>query len=85
MPYDPRLVSEGGNRGKDEEFSRKAPFGKFRVIEVDTFEGTDFKEGDYDTLQEARDIITKATKGESMLRMYIYNDQGINVGSAGSF
>ena len=39
MPYDPRPVSEGGNRGIDEQFSRKAPKGEFRVIGVDTFDG----------------------------------------------
>lgn len=46
MPYGPRLVSEGGNRGIGEEYSRFAPKGKFRVVGVDTFEGTDWLEGD---------------------------------------
>ena len=36
MPYDPRPVSQGGNAGIDEQFSRNAPEGKFRVIGVDT-------------------------------------------------
>ena len=85
MPYDPRPVSKGGNRGIDEEFSRKAPPGKFRVIGVDTFDGGDWKEGDLDTLELAQAFIKKETEGKQMLKMHIYDDQGNNVGSAGSF
>lgn len=85
MPYDPRLVSEGGNRGLDELFSRNAPKGKFRVIGVDTFDGTDWLEGDFQSLEIAREHVAEKTKGKSMLVMHIYNDQGESVGSGGSF
>ena len=47
MPYDARPVSQGGNAGIDEEFSRKAPKGKFRVVTVDTFDGSDALDGDF--------------------------------------
>lgn len=85
MPYDPRPVSEGGNRGIDVSFSRSAPSGKFRVIGVDTFDGTDWVSGDFDTIEEARAHVAKHTKGEQMLMMHIYNDRGSHVGQAGSF
>jgi hypothetical protein len=83
MPYDPRKVSEGGNRGIDEEFSRKAPPGKFRIIGVDTFDGGDWVQGDCDTIEEARELA--AEKGGTMTKMHIYNDEGRHVGEAGTF
>ena len=82
MPYDPRPVSEGGNRGIDERFSRKAPSGKFRVVMVDTFDGTDSVVGDY-TLRGAQRVAKK--RGGGMTMMHIYNDQGEHVGNAGTF
>lgn len=85
MPYDPRPVSQGGNAGIDETFSRKAPAGKFRVIGVDTFDGDDWVEGDFDTVNLARAHAAKKTAGEQMLKMHIYNDQGIHVAAAGTF
>jgi hypothetical protein len=83
MPYDPRPVSEGGNKGIDECFSRQAPTGKFRVIGVDTFDGSDWVQGDCDTLAEARELANK--KGGEMTMMHIYNDQGKHMGNAGIF
>lgn len=83
MPYDPRPVSQGGNRGIDERFSRSAPAGKFRVVGVDTFDGGDWHEGDFDTKEEALARVTK--KGGEMTRMYCYDDKGCNVASAGTF
>ena len=82
MPYDPRPVSEGGNSGIDERFSRKAPSGKFRVVMVDTFDGTDSVVGDY-TLRGAQRVAKK--KGGEMTKMYIYNDKGKCVGETGTF
>lgn len=83
MPYDPRPASEGGNRNIDEGFSRQAPAEKFRVIGVDTFDGGDWVQGDRDTLAEARELAKE--KGGEMTMMHVYNDQGDNVGSAGTF
>ena len=83
MPYDPRPVSEGGNRGIDEEFSRKAPEGKFRVIGVDTFDGGDWLEDDFDTQEEAIKCI--ADKGGQMTVMHVYDDQGNHIDRAGTF
>ena len=74
MPYDPRPVSEGGNRGIDEQFSRCAPKGKFRVVGADTFDGDDWVQGDFDTLEEAKECADK--KGCQMTKMYFYNDKG---------
>jgi hypothetical protein len=59
MPYDPRPASQGGNRGIDERFTREAPIGKFRIVGVDTFDGTDWHEGDRDTLAEAYELAKK--------------------------
>ncbi len=83
MPYDARPVSQGGNRGIDEQFSRHAPKGKFRVICVDTFDGGDWVSGDFDTKETAR---THAmAKGGPMLRAYVYDDTGNTLSSAGTF
>lgn len=83
MPYDPRPVSEGGNKGIDEEFSRKAPKGKFRVVGVDTFDGGDWLEGDFSTKEEA--ISHAVTKGGQMTKMHVYDDQGEHLHEAGTF
>lgn len=85
MPYDPRPVSKGGNSGIDERFSRKAPKGKFRVIGVDTFEGGDWVEGDFKTLEAAHKHAKKRTKGKQMLMMHIYDDTGAHHHDVGSF
>jgi hypothetical protein len=83
MPYDPRPISEGGNRGIGETFTHVAPKGKFRVIGVDTFDGGDWCQGDFDTreaaLQCARD------KGGEMTMMHVYDDTGKHIGQAGRF
>lgn len=85
MPYDPRPRSQGGNAGIDEDFSRKAPTGKFRVVGVDTFDGDDWVEGDFDTINAARIHVGKKTRGQQMLKMHIYNDRGDHVGDGGTF
>ena len=83
MPYDPRPVSKGGNRGIDERFSRRAPRDKFRVVGVDTFDGGDWLEGDFPTLKKAKKRASE--KGGQMTKMHIYNDKGQHVGGAGTF
>jgi hypothetical protein len=83
MPYDPRPESEGGNRGIDERFSRSAPVGKFRVIGVDTFDGGDWVDGDFDSREVA--LAHAKARGGEMLKMHVYDDKGNHVGSAGSF
>lgn len=85
MPYDPRPTNEGGNRGIDIDFSRKAPKGKFRVIGVDTFDGGDWVSGDFGTLEKAQEKVDKETKGAQMLKMYVYDDTGKCVYSGGSY
>jgi len=85
MPYDPRPVSKGGNRGIDEKFSRVAPNGKFRIVGVDMFDGGDWLEGDVDTLEKARKHADDKTKGEQMLKMHVYDDAGAHVYDAGTF
>lgn len=83
MPYDPRPVSEGGNRGIDERFSRNAPQGQFRVIGVDTFDGGDWVQGDFPTLESA--LACAREKGGEMTKMHVYDDTGKHVGEAGRF
>ncbi len=85
MPYDPRPVNQGGNRGIDETFSRKAPTGKFRVIGVDTFDGDDWVEGDFPSLGEALAHVRAQTSGKQMLMMHVYDEHGRHTGDAGSF
>ena len=85
MPYDPRPTSQGGNRGIDELFSREAPDGKFRIVGVDTFDGTDWHEKDVSSLQEAIDYVSEKTKGKKMLMYYVYDSNGDFVHKAGSF
>ncbi len=83
MPYDPRPVSQGGNRGIDETFSRNAPKGKFRIVGVDTFDGTDWVYKDVDTFEEAKKFADK--KGDVMLMVHVFNDEGKHVYKAGTF
>ncbi len=83
MPYDPRPTSRGGNRGIDEIFSREAPEGKFRVVGVDTFDGTDWVKGDFPTLEEAIKVADE--ESGKMLKMYVYNDKGKHLYNAGKF
>lgn len=83
MLYDPRPVSRGGNRGIGELFTSAAPKGKFRVIGVDTFDGGDWVQGDFDTKEAALECARK--NGGQMTKMHVYNDTGSHVGEAGTF
>lgn len=83
MPYDPRPVSKGGNKGIDELFSRKARKGFFRVISVDTFDGSDCSHGNHKRIERAI-TLAKAHSG-TMRKCYVYNDQGKCVWSGGTF
>jgi hypothetical protein len=88
MPYDPRPISKGGNRGIDEPdqpggFSREAPEGKFRVVMVDTYDGTDGVYKDCDTLKEAEELADE--KGAEMLMMHVFDDKGDHLYKAGTF
>jgi len=62
---------------------QKAPEGKFRVIGVDTFDGTDWIDGDFDTAEEA--INHARQRGGTMLKMHAYDDRGRHVGEGGTF
>ncbi len=85
MPYDPRPTDEGGNKGIDRDFSRRAPEGQFRVIGVDTFDGGDWVSKDCDTLEDAQEHVRNETKGQQMKMMHIYDDEGKHCDSGGSF
>ncbi len=61
----------------------KAPSGKFRVVGVDTFDGTDWVVGDYDTRESALGVAF--IKGGEMLKMHVYDDKGNHCGEAGRF
>lgn len=61
----------------------KAPEGKFRVIGVDTFDGTDWIYGDYDTKEAAIKLANE--KGGTMLKTHVYDDQGKHIHGAGTF
>lgn len=61
----------------------QAPKGKFRVVGVDTFDGTDWVEGDFKTKQEAFDVANQ--KGGEMLKTHVYDDKGNHLHEAGRF
>jgi hypothetical protein len=84
-PFDPRPISAGGNRGIDELFARIAPEGKFRVVGLDTFDGSDWPRGDYPSLAEAKSVAADETApqpGRGFLRYYVYDERGRCVFSA---
>lgn len=61
----------------------KAPPGKFRVVGVDTFDGTDWIEGDYNSLEECTRVAKRL--GGNMLKVHVYDDQRKHVFEAGTF
>ena len=60
----------------------KAPKGKFRVVGVDTFFHEDWVYGDYDTIEEALQVVKD--KGGTMNKTHAYDDQGNHLGQAGT-
>jgi hypothetical protein len=60
----------------------RAPQGKFRVVGVDTFDRTDWVEGDFDTAEEA--LKRARLIGGTMLRTHVYDDTGRHIGEAGT-
>lgn len=62
-----------------------APSGKYRVVGVDTFDGTDWLEGDFDTRRAAIAHADGRGKGAVMMKLHVYNDEGEHVHEAGSF
>jgi ethanolamine utilization microcompartment shell protein EutS len=61
----------------------KAPPGQFRVVAVDTFDGTDWVHGDFATAEEA--LRAARSKGGEMLKTHVYDDAGKHLGDAGRF
>ncbi len=61
----------------------RAPEGKFRVVGVDTFDGDDWLQGDFNTEEEALAVANK--EGGTMTKMHVYDDQGRHLGEAGTF
>jgi len=61
----------------------KAPKGQFRVIGVDTFDGTDWIGGDFETKEEAFEEAKR--KGGEMLKTHVYDDEGNHLHEGGSF
>ena len=82
MPYDPRHVSEGGNRTTTRK-SLKAPKGKYRVVLVDTFDGGDCILLTTKFKQKALNLAND--KGGSMTIVYVYDDKGRQIHKAGTF
>lgn len=64
--------------------NRVAPKGRFRLLEVDTFEGP-FAEtvmGSFPTVKEALDVGTQLKDGHGMLKYYVYDDKGDYIAEA---
>ena len=66
-------------------FERNAPSGKFRIIGVDTFDGTDWVYKDVNTIKEAKEFADKEVVGTGFLKIHVYNDNGRHICEAGSF
>ena len=82
MPYDPRHISEGGNRTTTRA-DLKAPKGKYRVVLVDTFDGGDCILLTTKSKQKALDLANK--NGGTMTIVYVYDDKGRQIHKAGTF
>lgn len=65
--------------------ARTARLGMYRVIAVDTFDGTDWVAKDCASLAEAQMYAREETAGKQMLKMHIYDDQGGHCGDEGTF
>lgn len=61
----------------------KAPKGKFRVIGVDTFDGTDWIDGNFTTKKAA--IKHADERGATMLKTHVYDDKGNHIHEGGTF
>ncbi len=61
----------------------RAPDGKFRVVGVDTFDGTHWVYGDYTSREDA--IAKARTEGGEMLKTHVYDDKGVHLYEAGMF
>lgn len=61
------------------------PPGKFRVVGVDTFDGTDWVDGDFDSADAALAHAKERTAGKQMLKMHVYDDAGKHIGDFGVF
>jgi len=61
----------------------RAPKGNFRVVCVDTFDGTDWVQGDFNTKEEALKLAK--IKGGTMLKAHVYDDKGNHINGFGSF
>lgn len=61
----------------------RAPEGKFRVVCVDTFDGTNWVGGDFVNKDNA--LIFAKNKGDTMLKTHVYNDQGEHIADYGTF
>lgn len=68
---------------RDASVELKAPPGMYRVVGVDTFDRTDWVEGDFDTLEAA--LARARSGGGEMLKTHVYDDQGRHMGTAGRF
>lgn len=62
---------------------QKAPEGKYRVIQVDTFDNTECLVGDYKKLHTAIKIANE--KGGTMSKVHIYNSLGSHLYEAGIY
>lgn len=63
--------------------SCEAPKGKFRVIGVNTLDDTDWLEGDFDTLNDAK--LRADVKGGQTRKIYVYDEHGKSVYDSGTF
>ncbi len=71
------------NLGANQKINHRAAVGKFQVVAVDTFDDTEWVEGDFDNLAEAKKIADEL--GGPLVKTYVYNDRGDRVYDAGMY
>lgn len=62
-----------------------APQGKFRVVGVDTFDGTEWVDGDFDTKDAAIASAKERAKNAVMMKLHVYDDKGNHLYEDGKF
>lgn len=82
-PVPGRSREEYKRKDMGTELELKAPEGKFRVVGVDTFDGTDWIIDDYTTEEEAKEVARET--GGIMTKTHVYDDQGKHIFEAGTF
>lgn len=78
MDFDPELP-EAVSFQLEEEVSRVAPKGQFRIIGFDTLDDSEWLEDDLNTFKLAKQHADEQVKGRKGIKMHVYNDAGTHL------